>query len=460
MPFFAPMPQEVERFYALDGIAGHAGFFSSAVDVALLMRSVLSERYVERAVQDQYTSRIPGIHRGLGWDLNRGFNVLFGPSLGPWAFGHTGFTGTSVVVDPGAGPRLVFDPEKVTVYILLSNRVHPSAHNSDIITYRARFHQFASKVAGLESPETGVGAAATRPAESAKGGEVGGRLSIVVVGAHAFDAEAMAGATAAAAVAAGHRVTLLHLTRGERGNKLKAPEIYGRQLEGEMARAAAALGVEYVWPGYLAGGLPGEEELAAELAAFFAERRADIIMTHWLGSWHPRHVEAHRAVMRAVEMMVETATQARALATTKPQPHPRLHPWPLVLFGENCEDLDGFIPDAYIDVSDAAETAWQAMAEYELFRRESSPDAAGRIVKIPYEQFYRAMPSVRGIEAGVRYAQAFKRARSLLALSASLTASPTDEGKGGIQLAQLAITWPSPPVLVSKAKLTGGLLDA
>lgn len=229
------------------------------------------------------------------------------------------------------------------------------------------------------------------------GDEHGGK-NIVVVGAHAFDAEAMAGATAAAAIAAGHRVTLVHLTRGERGNPLRDPAVYGKQLESEMARAAAAFGAEYLWPGYPAGRLPGEEELASELAAIFKRCRADVVITHWRGSWHPRHLQAHQAVMRAVGMISETQEP----------------PW--VFFGENCEDLEGFAPDVYVDVSHTAEKAWRAMGEYELFRRESSPDAAGRTVKIPYEPYYRSMAAVRGLEAGVLYAQAFRLARVVLPL--------------------------------------------
>lgn len=135
-------------FYALDGVAGHAGLFSSAVDVALLLRSLINggvARYIETVATNR-TVYVPGIHRGLGWGLNRGFNALFGPSLGQGAFGHTGFTGTSVVVDPGVDGRRAGDPGNVAIYVLLSNRVHPSAHNCDIITFRARFHEFASKL--------------------------------------------------------------------------------------------------------------------------------------------------------------------------------------------------------------------------------------------------------------------------------------------------------------------------
>ncbi len=152
-------------FYVLDGVAGHAGLFSSAVDVAVFLRNLvggsretplfkaLGKRYVELVGLDR-TSYLSGDHRGLGWVLNRGAGLLFGPSLNSRAFGHTGFTGTSVVVDPGpedeASPGTGLEPGGAAIYILLSNRVHPSAHNTAVISFRGRFHEFASRLVAAE----------------------------------------------------------------------------------------------------------------------------------------------------------------------------------------------------------------------------------------------------------------------------------------------------------------------
>ena len=67
-------------------------------------------------------------------------------------------------------------------------------------------------------------------------------MSLMVIGAHAMDAEIMAGGLAAMQAAQGRRVVLLHLTRGERGHPTKPAAEFGRQLEAELAEAAAALG--------------------------------------------------------------------------------------------------------------------------------------------------------------------------------------------------------------------------
>jgi CubicO group peptidase (beta-lactamase class C family) len=125
-------------FYGLGGVAGHAGLFSTATDLARygqmwLQRGswrgtqVLPARLLAEATRPQ----APG--RGLGW-------LLAGPEprpetfpargLSPSAYGHTGFTGTSLWIDP----------ELELVVILLTNRVHPEVRD-EIATIRPAFHE-------------------------------------------------------------------------------------------------------------------------------------------------------------------------------------------------------------------------------------------------------------------------------------------------------------------------------
>jgi CubicO group peptidase (beta-lactamase class C family) len=72
--------------------------------------------------------------RGLGWDLRGAGPSAFGDLLSERTFGHTGFTGTSLAVDP----------ERRLVIILLTNRTHPDAHNDRIVTIRPRFHNLVA----------------------------------------------------------------------------------------------------------------------------------------------------------------------------------------------------------------------------------------------------------------------------------------------------------------------------
>jgi len=213
-------------------------------------------------------------------------------------------------------------------------------------------------------------------------------MSLVVVGAHALDPELMAGPLAAVASGAGWPVALVHLTLGERGHPEKPPEVFGPQLREESIRAARALGVEAVWSGASAPlrGADVFDWLVAELD----QRRPTIVVTHWSGSWHASHREANYVVRRAMA----------ALATR-----------PTLAFGENCEDLVGFVPTHLIPVASVRERWLEAANEYELFRR--SVTGSGLDAAIPYWAYYTAALRVHGLHFDTGQAQVFMSEGSL-----------------------------------------------
>ena len=109
----------------MGGVAGHAGLFASANDLAILYQMMLNrgtyggEQYIKPETVDLFTAKQSNVsRRGLGfdrWDPNPDHHY---PSklASPLTYGHTGFTGTAVWVDPKVN----------LVYIFLSNRVNPS----------------------------------------------------------------------------------------------------------------------------------------------------------------------------------------------------------------------------------------------------------------------------------------------------------------------------------------------
>jgi CubicO group peptidase (beta-lactamase class C family) len=115
-----PLRGEVhdENAYALGGVAGHAGLFSTAADLSVFAQMMLNGgeyngvQIVSKPTVELFTSRAFG-HRALGWDTAEG-DYGSGKYLGPTAYGHTGFTGTSMWIDP----------EREMFVILLTNRVH------------------------------------------------------------------------------------------------------------------------------------------------------------------------------------------------------------------------------------------------------------------------------------------------------------------------------------------------
>jgi beta-glucosidase-like glycosyl hydrolase/CubicO group peptidase (beta-lactamase class C family) len=123
----------------MGGVAGHAGLFSNANDLAVLMQMNMQNgryggrRYFNTPVVAEF-ARPQGHRRGLGWDHGDP-SKPDGPtsSLSPaTTFGHTGFTGTCVWMDP----------ENRILYVFLSNRVYPDAGNNKLRQYniRSRIH--------------------------------------------------------------------------------------------------------------------------------------------------------------------------------------------------------------------------------------------------------------------------------------------------------------------------------
>jgi CubicO group peptidase (beta-lactamase class C family) len=111
------------RAYKLGGIAGHAGLFSTAEDLAVFAQMLLNRgayagvRVLQPETIDLMTGarEVPGGLRALGWDVRTRYSSNRGENFSPRAFGHGGFTGTTLWIDPELDLCVLF----------LSNRVHP-----------------------------------------------------------------------------------------------------------------------------------------------------------------------------------------------------------------------------------------------------------------------------------------------------------------------------------------------
>src|SRR6185437_3907815 len=124
----------------MGGVAGHAGVFSTAGDLALYAqalidrKTILSGDIIEKMTTPQQPPNAVEV-RGLGWDIDSPFSSNRGALLPVGSFGHTGYTGTSLWVDPYSN----------TYIILLTNTVRPRGANSPVVSLRSRV---ATAVAG------------------------------------------------------------------------------------------------------------------------------------------------------------------------------------------------------------------------------------------------------------------------------------------------------------------------
>jgi len=121
----------------MDGVAGHAGLFSTAADLSRFCRMlmaegrlgatrILSPATVARMSSPSTPAGMPAV-RGLGWDIDSSYSANRGDLFSTGSFGHTGFTGTSLWLDPPTRSYVIF----------LSNRVHPDG-KGDVTALRGK----------------------------------------------------------------------------------------------------------------------------------------------------------------------------------------------------------------------------------------------------------------------------------------------------------------------------------
>jgi len=114
----------------MGGVAGHAGVFGTADDLALLAQMLVNggelegKRILSPATVAAMTraQRLPGIstQRGLGWDMRSPYSKVFNAAFPAGSFGHTGYTGTAMWIDPGSK----------TYMIILTSRLHPNGRGN------------------------------------------------------------------------------------------------------------------------------------------------------------------------------------------------------------------------------------------------------------------------------------------------------------------------------------------
>ena len=111
-----------ENAEVLGGVAGHAGVFSTASDLAKFCRNILNKSgsglIIRALIEESFKNQTEGMNesRGLGWQ------IINDDEINVSLVGHLGFTGTSIWIEPQSG----------TYVVLLTNRVHPSRDNTNI----------------------------------------------------------------------------------------------------------------------------------------------------------------------------------------------------------------------------------------------------------------------------------------------------------------------------------------
>ena len=153
----------------MEGVAGHAGYFSTAAEVAIYAQALLdrlagrSSRFpltqltLAKMTEPEQPANGTSL-RGFGWDIDSPLSASRGTLFAVGSFGHTGFTGTSLWMDPASDSYVV----------ILTNAVHPAGgHN--VIALRSRIADAAAEAIGVHVQQSGALAQLTGYNESLTG---------------------------------------------------------------------------------------------------------------------------------------------------------------------------------------------------------------------------------------------------------------------------------------------------
>src|SRR4029079_18130454 len=202
------------------------------------------------------------------------------------------------------------------------------------------------------------------------------RMTVVCVGAHPDDPESGCGGTLARYAAAGHTVTIVYLTRGERGIEGKSLDEAARIRTAESEAACRILGATPRFFGQIDGATQLAHVHVDAMTKLVATLKPDVILAHWPIDTHMDHQVASLLAVRAW-MSVKSAD--------------------LFFYEVNAgSQTEGFKPDAYVDISAVVEQKKRVLFAH------VSQDGEGI-----WREHHEIMAAWRGREHGVKAAEGF-----------------------------------------------------
>jgi LmbE family N-acetylglucosaminyl deacetylase len=215
------------------------------------------------------------------------------------------------------------------------------------------------------------------PPLAAAAAQDGRRLNVLCVGGHPDDPESGCAGTLTRYVELGHSVTVLYLTRGERGIRDKGLDESAKTRTAECEKACQIIGAAAKFFGQIDGATEVTRPHVDAMTQLLAELKPDVMFTHWPVDTHMDHQVASMLVIRAWMASGE-------------QPE-------LYFFEVNTGDQSqGFLPNTYVDVTTVLEKKKAALLAH------LSQDGEGI-----WRQHHEVIAKWRGREAGVAMAEAF-----------------------------------------------------
>ncbi len=214
-----------------------------------------------------------------------------------------------------------------------------------------------------------------------------GALKVVCVGGHPDDPESGCGGTLASYAAQGHRVTIVYLTRGERGIPGKSDSEAATIRTAEAEAACGIIGAKAVFAGQIDGSTEVTRERVNAMATLLEAEAPDVVFTHWPIDTHMDHEVASLLTIRAY-----IATSRR---------------FPLYLFEVNTGSQTlGFAPAHYVDITKVREKKKSALFAHKsqngerIYRdhHEVIEIWRGREARVAAAEAFALLPSARGAD--------------------------------------------------------------
>ena len=203
---------------------------------------------------------------------------------------------------------------------------------------------------------------------------------VLSIGGHSLDAELMGGPLLLKLAKVGAHCTFAHVTQGRLEDPKATEEAkveYLKRLREQNILVAKGMGSDSYSFDYVSSNMPSEAEFVKRLVDYFEEEKVDCVVSHASGTMHDRHYFTYKAVTTAVKLLRSKGVDID------------------LLYGENCEDLVGFVPQLYVPIDKYEEEQWfNSQRNYEILN--------GKVNSVPYYDYYSTMLRVRQIESGCR----------------------------------------------------------
>ena len=231
-------------------------------------------------------------------------------------------------------------------------------------------------------------------------------MNILGIGAHPDDVEIYAGGTFAKFAERGDRITIAYATDGQMGHPTLPPDEIAAIRKGEAKAACDLLGAQMVWLGFQDEFFFHNDETRRAFVDVIRQAAPDVIFTHYPDMFSGDHT--------AVGQQASDAALIVNMPNIKTD-HPPVD-IPQVYFWDAPSGV-GFMPDQYVDVTDTFEMKKELVSCH-----KSQSEWLEWGYGIDYIELIEIVARFRGLQAGVKYAEGFKRVRR--GWSGDLTRSP------------------------------------